>query len=441
MSDIRAVSSVRGSLFSIEALQLLSSDSCNVLFVSDRTMHLLKNISQEEPNFLSRYASTFEKAGKYHPIDASVPDEVTLALDVARNFKLEMTDMSCDINQALLGIQEAILTAGSNACACGTVGEGLETTPGTIGGPPPDGFGDPDPAVSDRICKAANAIHESILATVTALEASPVEAFIALGFGVVSGLVSGMIATAFLPVVGLLLTGVAGAVIGVTLAVLVAGVDMTSLKAALISEEDDLICALATAVAAQAAIDAYITVLGDAGQSVLNQALIRAMMTLNVVNLLWFSTPDSEAFLDTYSPPNDCSTCGDVCGWDFAGGGLLGTGDLTADNSQRTLSSVPNLGIHTCQIQIEPPTPVSGCGLVNRIYEVVSVSGWTNVAFASNDAHCRDENEDYIELWNNATVGDPPPGGEFTAGRLRMSSDTAFTAEVILKETTFGPCS
>lgn len=328
MSDIRATSVVRGSIFSVEALGALPSDDCNALLVSSRTLHLLNEFALNEVNFTARYASSFAPGGNYYPVDEDDVAEMNLIQDVARNFRLEMYDMTCDITQSLDGIKAAILTAGSNACACGSVGDTIETSEGEMGGTPPEGFGEPDPTVTDRLCKAANAIHESILDTVTQLEASPAEEYLSLGFGVVTGLVSAIIAAAFIPVVGILLVGVAGAVIGISLALVVVGVDLASLKAELIASTQDLVCALFENHDVSSARNAYLQVLTDAGQSALNTTLLGAMLTNNVLDLLWFSTPDSEAFLDTYVAPTSCAGCsqpsGPGCYYDTASSSPFG---------------------------------------------------------------------------------------------------------------------
>ena len=310
MSDIRAVDRVRGSVHSLEELSTLQGDDCNVLLVSSRTMHLLANFALEEVNFPARYATSYSIAGKYHPVDQADVVDFDLFLDVARKFKLEVVDVTCDITQALAGIQSAILTAGSNACACGTVGETLEAGSGTPQGTPPEGFFEPDPAVTDRLCKAANVIHASLTNVIVELTESPVEGFLQLGFGIVTGLVSAVIAAAFIPVAGILVVGVAGAVIGITLAILAGGVDLGDLLAGLDDFIDDLICALVEAPSAEAARFAYKQVLLDGGLTSVNAAVAGALLTNNLLDLLWFATSDSEAFLATYVPPNDCSGCG-----------------------------------------------------------------------------------------------------------------------------------
>jgi len=357
VTDIRAVKRVKGSLFSVEALNALSDEICSVFFVSPRTEHLASEMALNEVNFIARYASSFEVAGKYFPVDPDNAAEMDLIADVARNFKLEVKDVSSEIIQALDGIKEAILTTGSNACACGTVGEALETTSGVPNGTPPEGFGEPDPAVADRLCKAANAIHKSIRNTVEELDLNGVEGFLSLGFGIVTGLVSAIIAAQFIPIVGILLVGVAGAVIGVTLAILAAGIDLDRLAIDLDDFTDPLVCALVEATSATAARDAYKQVLTDAGNPAANVALVGALLTNNVLDLLWFSTPDSEAFLATYVPPFNCSSCAEPCELFF----MLfvdlttrGTGNIDKDAASRTLTSRehPSNGFHYISVGV-----------------------------------------------------------------------------------------
>lgn len=307
MVQIRDINGVSGTVFDLAHAMSLSRTDCNVLFVSSRTLFFLQLFGTGEMDFLSRYASQFLPGNKY--ILAGEATEFDDINELINNYELEVQPVTCDIVSALNGIQQAITSTGANACACGTVGETLETTGGVPGGAPPEGFGEPDPAVVDRLCKAANAIHASILAAVIGLRDDSPVGFITLGFGVVSGLVSALLAATFIPVVGLLVVSVAGVVIAVTLALLASGLDIDTLSIDLDDFTDFLVCALFEAASAQDAIDAYLFVLSDSGQSAVNVALIRAMMTLNVANLLWFSTPDSEAFLDTYVPIFNCSSC------------------------------------------------------------------------------------------------------------------------------------
>ncbi len=349
MTNIRNTNEVKGTVFDLPHAMSLPSDDCNVLLVSSRTLFFIQSFGLGEVSFESRYASSFLPGSRY--VLAQTSSEFDDINDIINNYGLEVVEMTCDIVAAINGVQSAILTATSNACACGTVGETLETTSGEPGGIPPEGFGEPDPAIVDRLCKAANAINDSMLSVITELEASPVESFLTLGFGVVTGLVSAILAAALIPVVGILVVGVAGAVIGATLALLVSGVDLTSLKAAMTSEGQDLVCSLFGASSATDARDSYGQVLTGAGQSAVNVALITALLTNDVLDLLWFSTPDSEAFLDTFVPTFDCSSCAPEVGlWRItpngvwhnavAAEGQIGTGIVDNGGGNFTLTSV-----------------------------------------------------------------------------------------------------
>ncbi len=366
MTDIRAIDRVRGSVFSVEALSALQNDDCNVLFVSDTTMHLLNEFALHEVDFLARYASSFEVAGRYFPVDPDDVVEMDLILDVARKFKLEMRDMSCDLVQALAGIEAAILTSTSNSCACGTVGETLESESGVPGGTPPTGFDEPDPAVTDRLCKAANAIFDSVLAGVEALIASPAEEFLVIGFGTVGGLVSAVLAAAFLPVVGILLVGVAGAVVALAIALLAVGIDLPTLKTQLEANRTEFICALVEASGAISAREKVVIALDDAGVSLVNQALIAAMLPNDVVNLLWFSSGASEEFLSTFVVTSDCSSCGAVCELFVCGtnpGGTPGTCEYLGGGVYRLTSGTRSDGDEGASITWNVDDPVTDdCG-------------------------------------------------------------------------------
>lgn len=343
MTNIRDINKVGGTVFDLPHAISLSADDCNVLLVSSRTLFFIQSFATGEMDFCSRYASSFLPGNRY--VLAQTPPELDQINDIQNLYELEVLPLTVDIVGALNGIQQAILTTGSNACACGTVGETIEAAPGVPGGTPPEGFGEPDPAVTARLCKAANAIHQSMLNVITELEATPAEEFLSLGFGVVAGLVSAMIAASFIPVVGLLLVGVAGAVVGVTLALLEIGLDLDNLKVDLEDFTEPLVCALVESLSATAARNAYIQVLLDAGQSSINLALLSALLTNNVLDILWFSTPDSESFLSTYVPPFDCDGCVEPGECDLVFNGMfgiptpVGSGDLSKTGAPRVLSS------------------------------------------------------------------------------------------------------
>ncbi len=307
MTNIRGTASIRGTVLDLPHALSLSGTDCNVLLVSSRTLFFIQQFGLGEMTFRSRYASEFLDGARY--VIAETATELDDINDIVNLYGLEVVDVGCDIVAAIQGVQSAILTATSNACACGTVGETIEAAAGTPGGAPPPGFGEPDPAIVDRLCQAANAIHESIVDTIVELNNNNVDGFLSLGFGVVSGLISAIVAAAFIPVVGVLVVGVAGAIVGVTLAVLAAGLNLQDLEDDLASEQQDLICALVEAVSATAARSDYIAVLAAAGSSTVNNALIAALLTNDVLDLLYFSTGGSEAFLDTYVAPISCASC------------------------------------------------------------------------------------------------------------------------------------
>ncbi len=298
---------MRGSVFDLAHAMSQPDDDCNVLLVSSRTLYFVQLFGSGEVDFVSRYASSFLAGNRY--ILAQTPGELDSINDLANLYELEVQPVTAALIEALNGIQQAITNTGANACACGVVGETVPVGETVEGGTPPPGFGEPDPIITDRKCKAANAIHATILDIITDLENSPVEGFITLGFGVVAGLVSAIIAATFIPVVGLLVVGVAGTIVTFTLALLAAGIDLTELRIVLMAAGTDLVCALYDAADSTTARDDYKQIFTDGGVSAINVALIGALLTDDVLALLFFSTPTSEAFLDTYAAPIPCTGC------------------------------------------------------------------------------------------------------------------------------------
>jgi hypothetical protein len=96
-----------GALHDLSAILAYPDDDCNVLLVSSRTLAILHNYAINEVNWYARYYVD-RLPGGY----VTVPDKLDIeALDIdelARNYRLEVQDMSCDLTAALSAITSSI---------------------------------------------------------------------------------------------------------------------------------------------------------------------------------------------------------------------------------------------------------------------------------------------------------------------------------------------
>lgn len=105
----------RGSIHSLETLKSLSDSRCRILCVSDRTLHILLNYAALDIDFQARFADELLENG-YLPVDPN-SDNWDLYLAIRNAFKLETLDMTCDIENGLLAIADAIRVGGGGGCA------------------------------------------------------------------------------------------------------------------------------------------------------------------------------------------------------------------------------------------------------------------------------------------------------------------------------------
>jgi hypothetical protein len=340
---LRDTNRVRGSIFSIEKLGALQADNCNALLVSDRTLYLMQQFAREEVNIISRYAKEFLDDGYYFALDLSDTVEVDLAQEVARNYRLEVVDMSCDIVEALNAINA---TLGTSACGCeGEIGIEADNEEGEEGGSVPSDIGPYSYAAEtdgiSRKCKVANWIYFSVHDVVEQFVLNDVEGLADLGIAVSLSLVAGIIGTIALGPFGGLIGVVAGLVVTLTASLLKVGVNMTATLTQLEGAEDELICALLDATDVDGARTAFAAELDTASMTALNKAVIMIMLSNSVLNVLFFDQEEADDFFDTYTAPNPCQGCsqsGPFSHWELeeASGtrvDSIGSNDLADNNT------------------------------------------------------------------------------------------------------------
>lgn len=414
------VSGTKGSIQDIVRLQALSDEPCNVLLVSDRTLYLLANFALNEVGWITRYYDYITGVFYNYPLESSPDGE--LVQDIANRFNLEVTPMGTldGVIEAINNVAGAIL---SSACGC-PVGEAPDTGEGVQGGSVPGdigsvSFGEPS-AITDRKCVAANWIFDNYTTVITTLDDNNIDDMTEASIAIVITVVAAALGAALGGPFGALLGVVAGAYLGIASAVLVDGVDLNNLKAALAANQEDLVCALYTASTSTGAKTAFLDVLTTAGQSVPNVALMNAMLWNSILNILFFSAnTGTEAELSTYVGTIDCADCVGSCELTYQltiGGLPRGSGDLTIDGNPRTLTAAFE--------------PASGFW-----YIAVNVGSIGNSNYATNcdnmPAACVDTADEAFEVeWTSASpdIVDSNWGlcinGVHSAGELAESTPT-----------------
>lgn len=354
MTEIRNINDVKGSVFDLPHAMSLSSEDCNVLLVSSRTLFFIQKFSLMEVGFNARYAAEFLDGDRY--ILAQTETDQDDISEITNSYGLEVMDVTCDIVNAIQGITFAIQSSQA-ACGC-PVGQGVDNESGEQGGVPPSPVGDivydyADPAIVDRKCKAANSVYWSIYNTFVQLDANNVDSMGVFGLALVVGLVGAAIGAVTLGPIGSLMAGVAGVVAVFVGQMLGISVDLEDIVAAMNVVEDALICALYEATNAAGARTAFQAALVAEGSLSSGEiGLVMLFLPNTVTNILFFSVEGSEAFFDGYVAPNSCGTCsGPPEDWILAPSGFfgatsaegtLGTGEILQDGTEFTLSSVKN---------------------------------------------------------------------------------------------------
>lgn len=305
MTSSKSIAKVSGFVQDIDTLRDLSTDACNMVFLSDRSLYCLQNLASKEVGFYSRYGVILA-GGRYMPVTSGDADE-GLVIDVINGIKGELS-MGCleDLITAITGLNGAISSAATASSCCSTTGDVVQED-GEEGGPPPEGFDPPDP-ITDRKCKAANYVWVAVDDMLEKLIASPVEEFLTLGIGTMTGLVSGLLGLAVVGAVfaSLVILG-AGAVLSIVLAIIVLGVDLSAIKTLWLSEAGDIVQALWESTSASDARDRVLVVLTTAGLSAVNQVVARALLPDIALNLLFFEFEGSSAEIDVQPITYPCA--------------------------------------------------------------------------------------------------------------------------------------
>lgn len=435
-------SRVKGSVFRLQELAQLDPSSCNLLFLSDTSLYLAQRFARNEVNFLSRYAENVTDNGQaYDPLDLGNPAGVDLAQDVARVFRYEVSNYM-SIQVLVDAIDRLTVAVSNSSCGC-DVGQGADTdSPQETGGPPvPIGdvtYGLPDP-ITDRKCKAAHWVYDNLLAIYTDLDNNGIDTYSGITLALLATLIGAAIGSAATPVFGTLIGAVAGVVIGIAASILGANIDLGQIVSIWTSELNTIICAMYDSSSAENARDAIMAHLDTTAMTVPNKALVEIMLTNSVLNVLYFSSENSEAEIQTWPTVVDCSTCAGQCQFSYTEndrgyGPGAGSGSLASNGVQRTISSQLVSGKH--RIKFELPSLDIGCQAVNRRITIHSVSGWSAAGNNTSFAWCSDSGNNLSIVWDNQLPGGslPPNTGTHDLSGLFAVSDTAWSMEVTIPQ-------
>lgn len=386
MTQVKQTGRAAGSLFEVSGLQSLSDEGCNLLLVSDRTLYLLERFARNEVNWEARYIDQLVGSDGYIPVTEASPD-FDFVKNVARIFRLEMTDMSCEIVAAINGVAAALTQAQASSCGC-QIGSDVDGDDGQEGGPLPGPVGgepyvEADP-ITDRKCLASNYIHQSVRDVVNELKLNRADQYGFAGLAFVLSLLSTTVGALIAGPFGLLAGAVVGAFLAMATLLFKASFSLTLLEDAILADEAGAICTLYDATSASGARTAYTAHLSAEGATSLEIEFVEYLLTNNQLNLLFFGWGDSEDVIADVTPTHVCSSCPSEygCPWEFAPweGGVAGSGDVTKDGSTRTLSSRFAAGLHNLVVQMETtsgPPPGLDCDgehTVNSKFELVSYS-------------------------------------------------------------------
>ena len=293
----RLLSKQGGFVHDIDAVTSLSDAPNNMRLLSDRSLYILQNLSQEDITFLSRYGQ-MEGGDFYLPVEPGTAAEgdVIDAIDLIRR---DLNDMA---------VEELL------ACICETLGAMSEqgvSEGQDIESPPSDGeisVGEgqqfPDQAsYFDAKCSASNAIFDTILQKVVWLKSNNID--------LLAGLLGGVTTAVAM---GLLLSGPVGWAIGLASTVVVSmstylvkwSMNFSDLEDALNDVHDELVLSLFNAANADTARASFVTELAASSVSTtaVERGLIGIMLANDLLNLLF----DPRADVVGYVSPNpvDC---------------------------------------------------------------------------------------------------------------------------------------
>ncbi len=312
----RAISKVGGFVHDIVTVASLSDEPNNIRLLSDRSLYILQNLSLEDVTFLSRYGEILTN-GFYLPVTAGSPEEsdVEDAIDLIRR----------DLNSmAVEQLLECICQATSALVELGVLaGQKVEDAPsnGEVSVGPDEQYPDQASYFVAK-CNAANAVYDTVLATVQWLETNNIDLLAGALGGMTTALGMGLLISG---PVGWAVTLAAVTVTGITTYLISQVVDFSDLEDALVDVHDELVLSLFNASNTIAARDSFIAEIAASSEptTATERDLVRLMLSSDLLNLLF--SPREDVGVYQSPSPVDCGTAllaswtfpTDAEGWTF----------------------------------------------------------------------------------------------------------------------------
>ncbi len=295
----RAISRVGGFVHDISTVASLSDEPDNIRLLSDRSLYILQNLSLEDITFLSRYGEILT-GGFYLPVTAGSPEESDV-VDAVNLIRRDLNSMAVEqlldcICQATSALVELGVLAGQKV--------EVEPSDGVVPIGPDEQFPDQASYFVAK-CNAANAIYDTVLATVQWLEANNIDLLGGLLGGMTTALALGLLISG---PVGWAVTLAAVTVTGITTYLISENIDFSDLEDALVDVHAELVLSLFNSSNTITAKDAFVTEIAASSEptTATERDLVRLMLSSDLLNLLFDPRQDVG---DYQSPsPVDCGT-------------------------------------------------------------------------------------------------------------------------------------
>jgi hypothetical protein len=196
----------------------------------------------------------------------------------------------------------------------GGTGTNFEQELADPSGDPPAGSDEPDAAIVDRKCKAANLIVDELMTILSAM--AEVDGNIMMYYTVPLriAMIRETVANTD-TILGKIVMGVAGAAQNIAWWLFNAAglIDIDSIVTTLNTNKEYLVCTLYQAGTPATAHLEFVQALEDIGLSITERDIINYYLPNDAVNLLWFARDNSEAIIDIYPTTVDCTCGGSGC--------------------------------------------------------------------------------------------------------------------------------
>lgn len=313
----RLLSRAGGFVHDITTVAALSDQQNNIRLLSDRSLYILQNLSQEDVTFLSRYGEMLG-GDFYLPVLSGSPEEsdVENAKDLIRR---DLNDMAVEdllecICQAIGLLAEQGQVQLEQGSAEGTTSD-VPPSDGTVVVGPGEKFPTQE-AYYDAKCNAANGIFDTILVAIDWLDDNHADLLAGQFGGVTTGLIAALVAAG---PVGWGTVLAASTVAGIATLLIRYSLDFGDVSDALGEQHEECVKALYNGGNTIQARDGFMIELDNAATSttLLEQELVGFMLSNSVLNQL-FDIGDSVVSYDSPGPI--------VCGgflqrWQFVASG------------------------------------------------------------------------------------------------------------------------